>query len=172
MELVKNLAQDSLFEQLAPVSEKQLKQREREELVTRFFAYGDGLEEYSDEVSPFLFAYAQRMNKQFSKKPTLIKQYKERFKQVMIFINQTFPYGFRRSATAKVTPRVRFEAIAIGSFLALQQNPSLKPKKKAITAWLDGQEFAAHIRSDAANVRSKLVGRLHFVRDRLLEGAA
>lgn len=171
MELVKELSQDPLFMQLAPVSEKQLKEREREELVTRFFAYGDGLEEYAEEVSPFLFAYTQRMNARFTQEPSLIEQYRERFKRVMNFISQAFPHGFRRSATGKVTPRVRFEAIAIGSFLALQKKHTLKPNKAAVSSWLDSPNFAKHIRSDAANVYSKLQGRLYFVRDRLLENA-
>ena len=171
MELVKELAQDSLFIRLAPVSEKQLKEREREELVTRFFAYGDGLDEYSDEVSPFLFAYTQRMNKLFSKKPGLVRQYEDRFKNVMKFVDRVFPYGFGRSPTATVTPRVRFEAIAIGSYLALEQSPSLKPSHRKIVEWLESDDFAKHTRSDGANVRSKLEGRLHFVRNRLLEAA-
>ena len=171
MDLVIELAKDPLFMKLAPVSEKQLKQREREELVTRFFAYGDGLEEYADEVSPFLFAYAQRMNSRFSKEPKLVEQYRQRFNRVMNFVDQSFPYGFRRSPTGTVTPRVRFEAIAIGSFLALEKKSSLKPNRAAVTSWLDGVDFAKHIRSDAANVNSKLVGRLNFVRDRLLEAA-
>lgn len=171
MDLVIEMAKDPLFVQLAPVSEKQLKQREREELVTRFFAYGDGLEEYAEEVSPFLFAYAQRMNTQFAQKPELVEQYRQRFSRVMKFVNKAFPYGFRRSSTGTVTPRVRFEAIAIGSFLALKKKPSLKPNQEAVMSWLDGADFAKHIRSDAANVNSKLVGRLNFVRDRLLETA-
>jgi len=34
------------------MSEKQLKEREREELITRFFAYGEGLDDYKDRVAP------------------------------------------------------------------------------------------------------------------------
>jgi hypothetical protein len=168
MDLVIELAKDPLLIELAPVSEKQLKEREREELVTRFFAYGDGLDEYADEVSPFLFAYAQRMNKRFAEEPAIVAEYRERFHHVMGFVSKTFPYGFRRSATGTVTPRVRFEAIAIGSQLALRQKPALKPKKGSVEAWLDSKEFAELIRSDAANVTSKLTGRLNFVRDKLL----
>jgi hypothetical protein len=61
LDLVVDLARDKLFGKLAPVPEKQAQLREREELVTRFFAYGDGLEGYPDRVSPFLFAYAKKM---------------------------------------------------------------------------------------------------------------
>jgi hypothetical protein len=60
LDLVISLAQEAVFIKLAPVSEKQLKEREREELVTRFFAYGDGLEGYQDRVSQFLFTYTKK----------------------------------------------------------------------------------------------------------------
>lgn len=169
MDLVIELAQDRLFMQLAPVTEKQVKEREREELVTRFFAYGDGLEDYAEEVSPFLFAYARKMNEEFAKKPALIAKYRERFVRVMKFVSKTFPDGFRRSPTGKATPRARFEAIAIGSYFALERKPTLSPsllKGKAIVA---DEEFGKRVRSDAANVMSRLEGRLYFVRDRLLE---
>jgi hypothetical protein len=172
MDLVIELAKDPRFVELAPVTEKQLKQREREELVTRFFAYGDGLEEYAEEVSPFLTAYAQKMNSRFGEEPELVERYRARFERVMEFVAHTFPYGFRRSPVGKVTPRVRFEAIAIGSYLALEKNPTLKPDPAKAKAWLEGPAFGEHTRSDAANVFGKLQGRLHFVRDRLLETAA
>lgn len=39
MKMVIELAKDKLFSKLAPVSDKLVKERMREELVTRFFAY-------------------------------------------------------------------------------------------------------------------------------------
>lgn len=71
LDLVIALAKDPLFQELAPVPEAQNNLREREELVTRFFAYGDGLDGYRDRVSQFLFAYARRMNQKFSETPAL-----------------------------------------------------------------------------------------------------
>ena len=56
IDLVIDLSKDPTFEALAPVPDQQVKLREREELVTRFFAYSDGLTGYRDRVSPFLFA--------------------------------------------------------------------------------------------------------------------
>lgn len=169
MDLVISLAQDPLFVKLAPATEKQVKEREREELVTRFFAYGDGLEYYEEEVSPFLFAYAKRMNAEFAETPTLIEKYRSRFVRTMTFVSKTFPDGFRRSPTGKATPRSRFEAIAIGSYLALEKRPKLQASLSKGKAIIADPEFAKRVRSDAANVMSRLEGRLHFVRDRLLE---
>jgi hypothetical protein len=79
LDLVISLAKEPIFVKLAPVSEKQRKEREREELVTRFFAYGDGLEGYKDRVSPFIFAYTKEMNNRFSQNSETIESYRQRF---------------------------------------------------------------------------------------------
>lgn len=171
MDLVIELAQTEPFVDLAPVSEKQLKEREREELVVRFFAYGAGLEEYADEVSPFLFAYSQRMNKQLAEHPESADEMRKLFSEVMVFVKDTFPNGFRRTPTGKATPRARFESIAIGSQLALRQKPDLRVGPDVGIAITNDPTFRERVRSDAANVTSKLEGRLNFVRDRLLEMA-
>ncbi|MDS9590067.1 MULTISPECIES: DUF262 domain-containing protein [Pseudomonas] len=60
MDLVIELAQDQQFVDLAPVSKKDLNEREREELVTRFFAYGDGLEGYKDRPAEFIFQICKK----------------------------------------------------------------------------------------------------------------
>jgi len=69
--LVIELAATDEFAVLAPMSVKDVKEREREELVTRFFAYGDGLEGYRDRPAEFLFNYTKRMNEAFSADPAL-----------------------------------------------------------------------------------------------------
>ena len=69
LDLVISLTEDPTFNQLAPVPDKSVRLREREELVTRFFAYSDGLEGYRDRPSDFLFQYAKRMNVHFRENP-------------------------------------------------------------------------------------------------------
>ena len=168
IDLVIELSTNETFVALAPVSEARVKLREREELVTRFFAYGDGLNGYRDRVSSFLFAYAKRMTTQFSEHPEAIIEYSQRFADTMHFIQRVFPCGFRRAPTGTATPRTRFEALAVGSYLALQQRPALAKQKIDATPWLYSDEFNNIIGSDGANVVSRLKSRLHFVRDRLL----
>ena len=164
-----SLAADPSFGRLAPVSETRSKLRDREELVTRFFAYGDGLEGYRDRVAPFLFAYAERMNEEFSADPKLAARYKARFGDTMTFVARAFPHGFRRTSSGKATPHWRFEAIAVGSFLALHERPELATIVPDVSKWINGPEFAAVTGSDGANAIGRLERRLHFVRDRLLE---
>ena len=102
------------------------KERQAEELVTRFFAYGDGLEKYHDRPKDFIFSYSKTMNTEFIANPSLSDQYRRRFIDTMKFVERTFPYGFRKTPNGNATPRARFEAIAIGSYLALRERPELK----------------------------------------------
>lgn len=168
LDLVIELAQDIRFVALTPVSEKQLKEREREELVTRFFAYGDGLDDYADEVSPFLFSYARKMNQVFADSPTAIEAYRQRFHTMVAFVEAVFPFGFKRSASGRASPRARFESIAVGTYLALKASPGLAPDPARVTVWIQAKEFSDATGSDGANAIGRLQRRMHFVRDHLL----
>ena len=57
------------------------------------------------------------------------------------FVKTYFPHGFAKQKGYKSTPRVRFESIAVGTNLALRENPNLFPKK---VDWLDSSEFKKH----------------------------
>lgn len=167
-DLVIELSKVDLFEKLAPLPQKSQKERQREELVTRFFAYGDGLDDYEDRVSPFLFQYTKKMNHRFGENPALSDIYKKRFLDTMEFIDQNFAWGFRKSPKGRATPKARFEAIAIGSYLALQQNPNLKESNIDVQLWLESKEFIKITGSDGANAVKRLKMRIEFVRDKLL----
>lgn len=168
LDLVIELTQNQTFINLAPVPEKSVKLREREELVTRFFAYSDGLDGYRDRPSDFLFGYAKRMNAHLRDHLDQIEPYHNRFSETMEFVKQVFPYGFRRNATGTATPRTRFEAIAIGSYEAISSRPALRVQKPDVTHWLTGEEFGTVIGSDGANAIGRLRGRIEYVRDKLL----
>ena len=169
MDLVVELALTSKFEALAPVSKKQLDEREREELVARFFAYSDELEGYRDRPSEFIFNYVKKMNSRLSDAPTLAPQYRERFTETIDFVERVFPYGFRRSAKGKATPRARFEAVAVGSRLALNERPALANEAVAdVLPWLTSEKFTKVTGSDGANAIARLKERTGFVRNQLL----
>jgi len=168
MNLVIELADRADFAQITPVSEKQRKEREREELVIRFFAYGDGLEGYRDRPREFIFDYAKRMNEQFEQEPTLINKYRTRFEVMVAFVTANFPHGFRRTASGKASPRARFEAISIGTYLALKVKPKLTDQQVDISDWIYADEFSRITGSDGANAIARLRARMDYVRDHLL----
>ena len=169
-ELVEELAIGNQFQQLAPVSLKSRNERVPDELVTRFFAYGDGLEDYRDSPNRFVFDYTKEMNDKFVREPDLRKAYKERFERMLAFVERNFENGFTKKSNPKTTPRVRFEAIAIGVDHALTERPDMAEEKlNSIADWIEGDEFKRVTTSDAANVKSKLQGRIEFVKSKLLK---
>jgi hypothetical protein len=170
MSLVVELAKDPAFVALAPMSEDQTKEREHEELVIRFFAYTDGLEGYRDRVSEFIFSYAKRMNAEFEADPSLEAAYRARFTEMVGFVTDVYPFGFRRRAKTKATPRARFEAIAIGSHMAIQERPQLRADRPDVLRWIESEPFTDITGADGANAIARLRGRIGFVKDRLLEG--
>lgn len=173
LDLVIELAVDKSFDKIAPVPPKKVKLREREELVTRFFAYTDafcsdnGFAEYRDRPSQFLFNYMKRANAECSSSPDLISEYRSRFVRTMDFIQRTFPYGFRRTKKGKASPLSRFEAISVGAYLALKDDPELGTKEVDVSSWVFENEFMGITRADGANAIAKLRGRVEFVRDKL-----
>ncbi|MFF7204234.1 DUF262 domain-containing protein [Streptomyces sp. NPDC008141] len=172
MDLVMELSDYPRLHSLAPMSPKQKSERGYDELVARFFAYGDGLANYRDRPADFIYEYTNKMNAGFREDPSAYAAYKERFHTTMEFVERVFPNGFRRTATGKATPRARFESISIGSYLALKQRPELAAMDKdsiAVSEWTQGPEFTRAIGADGANARSRLEGRINFVRTRLVD---
>lgn len=168
LDLVVELARLPLFSQLAPVSGKSQRERIPEELVTRFFAYGDGLDDYKENPAQFLFEYTRRMNEAFEADAELINVYRERFTRMLDFVQRAFPLGFRKPSNPNSTPRARFEAIAIGTHRALEEKPDLFDDPPNTDVWLNGDEFGDVTTSDAANVKSKLIRRIDFVKQALV----
>lgn len=166
--MVEDLAKSAKLSELAPVSVKARNERIPEELVTRFFAYGDGLEDYKESPSRFIFEYVKRMNEQFEQNNGLEQVYRDRFNTMIHFVEQVFPNGFRKVENPNTTPRVRFEAIAVGSYLALEAKPGMTARDVDVSNWIEGEAFKKVTTSDAANVRSKLENRINFVRDALI----
>lgn len=164
MNLVTALSETPTFQELTPMSKKLNDEREREELVARFFAYSDGLSDYKDNPKDFVFAYVKHRNEAFATDPALEDSYRTRFEQMVESVSAIFPYGFASTPNGKATRRARFEAIAIGTHLALEAGSRLN---EDVSDWLSSREFSDVTGADGANARRRLEQRIHFVRDRL-----
>lgn len=146
------------FSQISP---RKKKIEEPAELTLRFFAYSEKYQEHEHAVASFLNDYVQdKTENGFDQ--NILKQY---FLSMLNFVNEYYPNGFNKTSTSKDIPRVRFEAIAVGTHLALQENPNLVP---IYMDWLDSKEFKKETTSDASNNKGKLAKRVEFVRDCLL----
>lgn len=173
LELATLLAGDPLLHQLAPLSEGLKKRFEYEELVTRFFAfvnryqtYGTG--EEGKVVANFLLSYVRDTNALLLEPggAEVIIGMRAEWTAMLAFIRDNFPEGFRKRGPGRKVPRVRFEAIAVGVGLALREHQALATVD--IPIWLESAEFKDWTTSDASNNRANLLGRVEFVRDRLL----
>lgn len=148
------------FVELCPLSEDKVKRHERFEFVLRYFAYLNDYELFGHDVADFLDNYLIQNLVNFDK-----ERFLSDFDGMVAFVKAHFPNGFAKSANAKSTPRVRFEAIAVGVGLALRESPNLMVNS---IEWLDSEEFKAVTTSDASNNEGKLKARVEFVRDHLL----
>ena len=154
-------SKSELFRKVCPIPASKANRGEYEELALRFFAYTSSYLEFKHDVAPFLDDFLRSKNKGFDKEALL-----NDFESVMSFVERNFePPYFARKGRDNTTPRVRFEAISVGIFLALKVNPNLQTDD---FAWLESNEFKYHTTSDASNNQGKLRARIEFVRDCLL----
>lgn len=173
-ELVLKLSEDPRFVELTPMSSEAVQKREREELVTRFFVYRDGFGEegefkdYKDNPSKYIYAWVKNANDQTRNNPHILEKYEHLFGEMLDFVRDAFPHDFRKSESGSQIPRVRFEAIAVGSSLAMAKRPELHREVPDASNIVNSLEFQTATRSHAANVRSNLVRRIKYVRDELL----
>lgn len=161
LDLVLECANRPRFKSLAPMAKKKTDRREREELVLRFFAYGDRYKEFTHDVNRFLDSYLEDAN---SWDATRITEKGEQFLRMLDFVEQHIPLGFRKDERGKSTPRARFEAIAVGVHLALESG---QPLNTTDMSWLDSEEFKVVTSSDQSNTKSRFLRRVTFVRDQL-----
>lgn len=162
--VIEPCAESVLFREICPLSSRSRDRAEHYEFVLRFFAYANNYQNFVKEVGIFLNEYLEKRNNNTDK--TDFQLDTKEFNQVLQFVKQYFPNGFRRTVKHTSVPRIRFEAIAVGVALALRIKPDLTPTN--VTPWLESDEFMKHTRSDASNSKPKVVNRIHFVRDKLL----
>ncbi|MEA2029628.1 MAG: DUF262 domain-containing protein [Campylobacterota bacterium] len=162
-DFITECSENELFKKLCPISEKRTLRSEPQELILRFFAYSDSLDNYKGKVSEFIDDYIKDKKNNFDADTKESMQ--NNFVLMLEFVEKNFEYGFAKTQNATSTPRVRFEAIAVGINLALQENPNLK---NINTDWLDSDEFKRHTTSDSANTKRKLNGRIDYVKDKVL----
>lgn len=162
MDFLKECTENSTFVRVCPVSETSKKRYDDLELVLRFFAFLNNYKAFTHRVDEFLDDYVESTQTGFDR-----EKFKQEFEGMLSFVNKYFDIGFRKTKTAKSTPRVRFEAIAVGVGLALREKPDLVPQSMD---WLNSDEFKIHTTTHASNSPSRVTGRVEYVRNKLLTG--
>lgn len=161
MTFVERCANDPRFLRLCPISEALIKRREPAELILRFFAYSDRYHLFKHDVTKFLDRFVVEMQDNFDE-----AKYQHEFDRMLNFVDRYFPNGFAKTRSSASTPRVRFEALAVGVNLALRQKNDIDPWD---LAWMKSAEFEELVTTHASNSGPRLRRRVEFVRDHLLE---
>ena len=162
MDFLMACTKDQTFVEVCPISETMTKRYEQLELVLRFFAFLDSYQDFTHRVDSFLDEYIESKKDSFDQAAM-----QGEFDAMLCFVKKYFPYGFAKTARAKSTPRVRFEAISVGVALALREKPDLVPKSMD---WLNSPEFHKHTTTHASNSPARVSGRILYVKNQLLEG--
>lgn len=169
---IRELAKFPLFVEMTPMAPSKEKRRERTEYVLRFFAYCDRYLNFGrrsdgttdNSVLGFLDDYINDMDEEFTLDIRI--ELETKFKDMLNFVNKYFDNGFRKSENSKSVSRIRFEAMSVGSSLALSEGLELNTSD---TLWAyHDKDYLTMIRSDASNSRPKVKNRIEFVKNKLL----
>ncbi len=159
---IEDCSKQELFVRLCPISKKRDNRGEAQELVLRYFAYADNYQDFIHSVEDFMDDYMKDKHENGFDKVAMQAQ----FEKMLNFVEQYFPYGFKKSENGNSIARTRFEAIAIGVTLALRESEDLVTGN--ISEWLESDEFKEQTTSGSANNKTKVTGRIEFVKNKLL----
>ncbi len=160
LDFIDRLSENPKFFSLCPFSMPRIVRREPQEFVLRFFAYLNNYKNFEGQVDKFINEYIQEVNNHFNH-----EEMETEFESMLSFVENYFPHGFRKDIKHAIIPRIRFEALSVGTALALREKNDLEPSSMA---WLDSPEFKEYTTSDSSNSRSKVIRRIEYVRDQLL----
>ncbi len=169
--LYKECAENELFKKLTPLSTFLENRQEHEELLLRYFCLTEYYPSYRKigGIAKTLDQYIASKNESFSQFEH--DQKKEDFERMISFVEKNFKFGFAKSSAQQVS-RVYFEAIAVGTHLALKDNPNLLPNPNKTQAWIKSKDFKEMVSGKYhTHKHTKIRQRVEFIRDRLLENA-
>jgi Protein of unknown function DUF262 len=164
LDLILECSASKVFLALTPrISKASDPESERQELVTRFFVYSNFYQDFRHDVRKFLDQHVIELNRRSKDKD--LERMRGEFFSTMDFLYSNAHASFYRTAKSATLPRVRFEAISVGTCLALRENPELSDVDMS---WVWGDELQQLVRTDASNSGPRLRDRVEFVRNQLL----
>ncbi|WP_429059817.1 DUF262 domain-containing protein [Aeromonas veronii] len=167
------------FNELIKVDRWLENRQEKQELLLRFFAFSENnayQHGISGSLSEYLDKFLERKNLEFSlmSQETVkieLEKYESKINSVVKIVKEIFPYGFRHKSNPQ-TKRSVFEAISVGTWLAIEQNKiSDKINTNIILEQLNSQEIKKFTHTaNHLHKKEKLAGRIEFIRDLLIRG--
>ncbi len=166
LRFIRECSEDGRFVRLTPLPAAAVKRRERQEFTLRFFAYLDRYASFDRRVIDFLNGYLEDAESKFDSSQE--SALKEVWSKMLDFIDSHCVAGFAKKQGHTRTPRVRFEALSVGTALALETKPNLIVSD---LDWVydDEDDFRSLTTSGSSNSRPKIIERIEYVRDRILK---
>lgn len=158
---IKRLAENVDFKSVVKLKPVDQANGTKEELVLRFFAFLDAYRNFEHSVEGFLNDY---MREHIAAAIPLAKQ--RLFQDVFAILRNNLPDGLVRGGRG-VTPVNLYEAIAVGSALAIQINQPQALHFDRLPALTIDDELK-RLTTGATNSRRRVTGRIEYVRDALL----
>lgn len=132
LDLIEKLSKNERFRQLCSFPDADIRRRDPQEFVLRFFAFLNDYEKFSGKVHDFLDTYLIQRNEELeaSDKPDMkLQQMESEFYSMLDFVEQYFPDAFHVFVKSKSeyqpTTRIKFESLSVGTALALRENREL-----------------------------------------------
>ena len=171
-DFIKEIATNAMFMSTLNITDTKKKRREDEELALRFYAYSDNYLNFTKSVQGFLDDYLIEKNAQWAQlSDNDLKQEKDaKTKEnmdVLTFAQQHFVNNFNKKKKTKQNSRVRFEALSVGTNLALRQSPNLLNQNIDVS-WVNSNDFLKLVTTDGSNTKKRVNARIEFVRNKLL----
>lgn len=175
-------AKDALFNKLTKIDSRQTKRQEREELILRYFALLDNYNKFPKRqgIASFLDKYIVDQNIKFEylkdtkvedyiKTDKVLKKYYDDFILMLKTIEKYFEFGFSKNLLPQVS-RIYFEALSVGTHLALVEKPDFVTDKKRINKWLNSADFKSTISGKYhTHIPQRINQRIMFVKENLLK---
>lgn len=171
------LAKDEKFKKLCPMNKYLENRREEEELILRFFAFSDSYPDYhsveSKGVAKYLDKYIDEKNQTFTDEEKLKK--KKAFKDMVNFITSAYPeQGFVKKKGSVGISKPYFEAISVGAYLALKENPNIKrsiPKELVVDKDNRNDFYKAIEGRYRTHTAQKIFSRINIAKEEFLHNA-
>ncbi|MDM8550419.1 DUF262 domain-containing protein [Desulfobacterales bacterium HSG2] len=160
-DFIKDLSRDKNFRAVVKMTETAERTGSYEELVLRFFACYEDRENYVSSVKGFLNDFMEKKTKSFKNKGHFRKLFNDTFK----CLNENLPKGIVRGARKNRTPVVLYEAISIGTAIAIQSGVQIDGN--VLIDLLNDKDLKKYT-TGATNSKKMLVKRINRVKDRLL----
>ncbi|MBR4834890.1 MAG: DUF262 domain-containing protein [Thermoguttaceae bacterium] len=168
MQMVVDFENDEDFCSVTPFSKakEKINRRERGYLALRFFILVDHYTEIKGRFYDYAYQFAQEEAPKLTSNQ--LDDYRALLRKVLGFVKQYFD-SRGLGKTANQTPRIRFEALAVGIALAIRENSELKSSKEIVTRLLESKTLQDLTPRGASSNSKLVVERIEYVRDYFLQ---